>query len=162
MLKGYKILAVVFLILGIASIIFIQNGIAENGDFESRQAIIKSLKGSVKIKKAGTERWITANRGMKLSQNDTIKTDSNSRAELVFPSKKDESGVQIYKNTEVTIQQLITNKKTGEEGTVLDVAVGKILVKAAKLKGESKFEVATPTSIVGVRGTEFEVTVSAP
>ena len=52
-----------------------------------------------------------------------------------------------------------TDPKTGNKMTLLDLAVGKVLVHAAKLKGGSRFEVRTPTAISGVRGTVFEVEV---
>ena len=45
------------------------------------------------------------------------------------------------------------------ESTLLNVDEGSILIKAQKLVGDSKFQVKTPTSIVGIRGTVFEVSV---
>ena len=56
--------------------------------------------------------------------------------------------------------------KKDEEGrvqtTLLDLAIGKILISAEKLDTpDSKFEVKTPTSVVGVRGTAFSVEVEA-
>ena len=46
------------------------------------------------------------------------------------------------------------------DNTLLVVGIGSVLVKADKLVGASKFEVKTPTSIIGIRGTIFEVYVS--
>ena len=43
--------------------------------------------------------------------------------------------------------------------TELQIAIGGVLVKAEKLKRESDFEVVSPSSIVGIRGTMFEVSV---
>jgi hypothetical protein len=51
------------------------------------------------------------------------------------------------------------NKITGDKTTLLDLAIGKVLVQTQKLQGDSKFEVRTPTALTGVRGTIFEVTV---
>ena len=52
------------------------------------------------------------------------------------------------------------NKGTSQ--TLLDLAVGKILIRVDKLhKKGDKFEIKTPTSIVGVRGTVFGVEVEA-
>ena len=58
--------------------------------------------------------------------------------------------------------ELIGNKEEGTQKTLLDLAIGKILIRAKKLHSEEeKFEVKTPTTIVGVRGTTFAVEVEA-
>lgn len=48
---------------------------------------------------------------------------------------------------------------TKDKTTLIDLALGKLLVKVEALKGSSKFEVRTPTAQTGVRGTEFEIAV---
>ncbi len=163
MLKKYGVLLLLFLLTG--TVFIISPALAEEAILAEgltfRQATIKTLEGSVKIKKKDAEVWVVAYEGMILNQDDIIKTDADSSVDIVLPTEGEESTVRIYKKAEVAIQQLVKNEITGEENTVLNVAIGKILIKAAKLKGESRFEVVTPTSVVGVRGTEFEVTVSA-
>ena len=52
-----------------------------------------------------------------------------------------------------------TESKTGDKTTLLDLALGKVLVHVEKLQGKSKFEVRTPTALTGVRGTTFTVEV---
>ena len=68
----------------------------------------------------------------------------------------------MAENSQLMLRELKKDKRTGTENTLLDLAVGKILVKAQKLRDpDSKFEVKTPTSVVGVRGTNFSVQVEA-
>ena len=56
----------------------------------------------------------------------------------------------------------MVDPKADTSKTLLDLAMGEILIKAQKVHGEkSQFEVKTPTSIVGVRGTTFNVKVEA-
>ena len=56
----------------------------------------------------------------------------------------------------------LKDDQAGTQNTLFDLSLGEILIKAKKLHSEkSKFEVKTPTSIVGVRGTTFSVTVEA-
>ena len=48
---------------------------------------------------------------------------------------------------------------SGDKNTMIDVALGKVKVYADKLRGKSKFEVNTPTAVLAIRGTIFEVKV---
>ena len=69
--------------------------------------------------------------------------------------------VEMSPNSELTFAELVKDDATGTQKTLLDLAIGQILIKAAKLNtAESKFEVKTPTSVVGVRGTKFAVRVA--
>ena len=47
-----------------------------------------------------------------------------------------------------------------KDDTKLELDIGSILVKAEALQGDSEFHVRTPNSIVGIRGTKFEVNVT--
>ena len=68
--------------------------------------------------------------------------------------------VEIQANSQLLISELVMDASKGTEKTLLDLSVGKILIKAEELHDkDSKFEVQTPTSIVGVRGTTFAVEV---
>ncbi|MEI7751999.1 MAG: FecR domain-containing protein, partial [Candidatus Omnitrophota bacterium] len=67
--------------------------------------------------------------------------------------------VEIKEGSLFRIQKAETDGLTGDRTTILDLAIGKILVKVEALKGNSKFEVKTPTALTGVRGTLFEVAV---
>jgi hypothetical protein len=57
------------------------------------------------------------------------------------------------------INKAETDPVMGDKTTILDLAIGKVMVHVEKLKGNSRFEVRTPTALTGVRGTTFEVTV---
>ncbi|MBI4711294.1 MAG: FecR domain-containing protein, partial [Candidatus Omnitrophica bacterium] len=67
--------------------------------------------------------------------------------------------IEIKGGSLFRIQKAETDPVTGDKTTLLDLALGKIVVDVEKLKGNSKFEVRTPTALSGVRGTTFEVTV---
>ena len=69
--------------------------------------------------------------------------------------------MRLKENTTLTLDILKENTATKKKVTVLDVSIGKILIQAEKLKDGSRFEVKTPTSVVGVRGTKFSVKVEA-
>ncbi|MBN1688101.1 MAG: FecR domain-containing protein, partial [Candidatus Omnitrophica bacterium] len=67
--------------------------------------------------------------------------------------------IELKPKSRLKMTTLEMDAITGEKITLLDLAIGKVLVHASKLQGESKFEVRTPTSTTGVRGTVFEVSV---
>lgn len=144
-----KVTAVLIVVLSLSSL-----GIAEE---MGRSAKITDLNGDVQIKKSKDESWTAVAKGVMVDEGQIIKTGSSSSAVLTID---DSTKVEIEQNTQIMISELIGNAKKNTEKTLLDLAVGKVLIKAQKLSNqESKFEVKTPTSIVGVRGTVFSVEV---
>lgn len=63
-------------------------------------------------------------------------------------------------NTEVTFDQMYFDNATELSDTLLNLTIGKILVTSEDLTPGSDYNVQTPTSLVGIRGTMFEVEVS--
>lgn len=127
----------------------------------SRDVEIISLEGTASIKRADEGEWIEASPGDILRPGDMLRTDPMSTLELNFDGSGQTAVVKVSENAELTFGTLSLDKTSGVKDTILDLAIGSILIKASKLEAESKFEVNTPTSIVGVRGTTFEVRVSA-
>jgi len=123
-----------------------------------RQAKIINVKGDVIVKKSGQESWIPAKIDMIMTQGDVIKTGNESNALLDLGGS---GTAEINPNSQLSLAQ-IAQDTTGNKKTLLDLAVGEVFIKAEKLRTtEEKFEVKTPTSIVGVRGTKFSVKVEA-
>lgn len=126
-----------------------------------RIAAIKEINGEVEVK-IGKENWISAKTGTVLSQGDFIRTKANSSVLLDLDGTGKTASVQLKPNSQLKLSELSMNAQDDTQTTLLDLALGEILIKAQKLHSEkSKFEVKTPTSIVGVRGTTFSVTVEA-
>ena len=127
----------------------------------SRVATVIELKGAVEIK-TPKEAWKPVGVGMVLREKDIIRTKANSLAVLNLDGLGETATVEVKENSQLKLAELIQNKKAATQTTLLDLALGEILIKAKKLHSEkSKFEVKTPTSIVGVRGTTFSVAVEA-
>jgi len=137
---------------------FINNAFA---DEIKRDAKIAEIKGSAQVKAVGGN-WVPAQVGMVLAQGYILKTAANSKAVLKLNGSGETATVVVNPDSQLLLSELLADKAKGTEKTLLDLAVGKILIKAQKLHGpDSKFEVKTPTSVVGVRGTSFSVEVSA-
>ena len=127
---------------------------------EKRTAKIISLDGKAQVKRTGAASWEPAEVGMMLAEGDIIKTKNGSWALVNVNGKGQVATIEVKENSQLLFSELIIDKAKKSEKTLLDLAVGEILIKAQKVHGqESKFEVKTPTSIVGVRGTTFAVKV---
>ena len=102
--------------------------------------------------------WKAATDGMMILPGDEVKTAAKNSVEVLMDGGKI-GHVEIKEGSLFRIQQAESDPTTGAKTTILDLAIGKILVKVEALKGNGKFEVRTPTALTGVRGTIFEVTV---
>jgi len=152
-MKIIKLLCIAGLIFGLCS-----SALAEQA---KRIATIAEVNGTVEVK-IGKQNWVPAKVGIELNQGDFIRTRKDSFALLNLDGQAQTATVEVKENSQMRLAELIENQKEGTQTTLLDLALGEILIQAKKLHSEkSRFEVKTPTSIVGVRGTTFSVTVEA-
>lgn len=124
------------------------------------QAKVAQITGDAQYKKAGTSDWIKLETDMVLTQGDSIKTADESEVVMELTGAAKTAEIVVRKNSEFIFKTFQHDPELKEDTTLLDVSLGAVLVRAEKLVGASKFEVKTPTSIVGIRGTTFEVRVA--
>lgn len=122
----------------------------------AREIVVKNITGTVEYQKGGEGDWIKATNDLVLAESDIVRTGDKSSCDVVFKGQSD-AGVEMRPNSILEFTTVADAK--GSDDTELDLMLGSVLVKAEKLKGESSFKVRTPNSIVGIRGTEFEVKV---
>ena len=137
--------------------------LASTGSAEDakRTAKIIAIDGIVEVRPVGRT-WVAAEVGMELNEGDVIKTAADSTAVLNLNGEGETATVDISEGSQLKIPELTGDKEKGTQKTLLDLAIGKILIRAQKLHSEEeRFEVKTPTTIVGVRGTTFAVEVEA-
>ena len=125
---------------------------------EVRRAVIDEIKGVVDVRIGGGD-WRTAELGMMLYEKDEIRTARGAFAKLFLDNRGATGQIEIEEDSLLRINTIQIDPATGDKITYLDLAIGKVLVQAEKLQGDSKFEVRTPNASAGVRGTVFEVTV---
>lgn len=129
---------------------------AKCAEKELPTAFIGDMHGNVEIWLSGDDDWRKAEKGLVLEEGDKIKTGSNSEAVLQWANGHK---LKVYALSVLNIDQL--SAKGSNENTGLNVESGKIFAKANKLKSEkSSFQVATPTAVAGVRGTQFMIEVA--
>ncbi len=136
-------------------------GLAVSGAAERVENIsVVGLGGKVEAMRQGEREWIPVTLGMRLAAGDHIRTGARSYADLDFSGAAQAAVVRIGPKSSMKIDTYIASEKIENRKIKLDLAIGEILVKVNKVKDESQFQVHTPTSVVGVRGTAFEVRVS--
>jgi len=124
-----------------------------------RDATIVEVKGDVQYLSANQTDWKTARKNLLLKKNDSIRTVAGASAVLAVDSVAEGSTIKVGPNTQVKIADLALDENTGVESTLLDLAIGNILIDTNPTQG-SQFKVKTPTAIVGARGTSFKVNVN--
>jgi hypothetical protein len=96
--------------------------------------------------------------GMGVENYDLVRTDRTGYAEVEVDSPRSAPAiVRISPNTSFYFE---IDKIGRDDTTTLGMVTGSLSVKVAKLSGRQSFEVATETALMGVRGTDFGVTIS--
>lgn len=93
--------------------------------------------------------------GDRLSENDAVRTGPDGAATLQL---SDDSLLSISPNSSLTLQRLRTFKGTGLTDSMIDMKGGSVESEVAPQKtGVGRFEVRTPITVTGVRGTNLRV-----
>lgn len=110
-----------------------------------------SVEGNVDVTSPGKEAR-PANIGDPLNVGDIIRTKSKAKCEVAFP---DGSILRLAENSRLRVNDFVQEK--GERNATLDLFRGKIqnvvMAVTGAASGQSKYEIHTPTAVVGVRGT---------
>jgi hypothetical protein len=114
-----------------------------------QQTDVVYIEGIVDLKLADGER-MEALIGDYLERGDTIITDRGSQAEL---EQANGSLIKIAEDTIFTLQEIELN---GEKRSVLSTTLGAVAFKFNRMTGKEPL-IATPGTVAGVRGTEFQV-----
>ena len=152
-MKIYRFLSVVTLLLLLVS--------AGSSEEIKRTATVASFHGEVMVKNPGPGTWTAVKVGDVLGEGSFIKTGTAAEAILNVDDGKT-AVVDLGEKSLASFATLVKDSSSGMKKTLLDLAIGQVLIRAEKLDTpDSKFEVKTPTSVVGVRGTKFSVKVEA-
>ncbi|WFD10527.1 Ig-like domain-containing protein [Tepidibacter hydrothermalis] len=143
--KGLLLMTIIFCLLG--SAVYAQDAL--------RNAEIIDFNGKVKIMKSGGEKAFKPSKKMKLNQGDRIITGEKSWVKVKIDKNKE---LKVLESSYVSISELTESIDSNTNKTKLNLVGGRAWVNInKKLNTGSKFEVKTPTAIMGVRGTKFYV-----
>ena len=119
---------------------------------QDRLGSITSVSGTVEVKRTKDTEWTKAELNMPVYFGDQVKTLEDGNITITF---RDESLMTVQPNTHVALNTIISPLE--KRNSVL-LFFGRIWNKARrKIVQMRGYEVQTPTAVLGVRGTEFEV-----
>ena len=118
---------------------------------EESYGLLMIVKGQVQVAKAKAQP-AGAKVGSKVYPQDTIITGKDSRAKIVM---SDRNIINVLPETKIRIDQYINDTK--EKNVRLSLLEGKVRTNVEQKydNNENKFEIKTPSAVVGVRGTQF-------
>jgi len=120
-------------------------------------ASISLLVGKVEVRKAGKHDWAFARQGQQLLNNDMLRSNASSRAELKY---SDGSTLVVRENSQVLLNATVTGERSRLQSKYVTTFFGAVyfVVKEAMPK-TFVHRVYTPTAVVSIRGTSFAVEV---
>ena len=119
--------------------------------FSVYAAKIVYVKGRVEVQPSSANIWQRAKKGTEINIGDSIRTARHSEAQVLLDESK-KSFIDIAEQTLVII-----NSTSAGRINKLDLSHGKIFASVDKLQAGGVFEVSTPSSVAGVRGTSWSV-----
>lgn len=110
--------------------------------------------GKAFVKRVGTE--IQLKEGDKIYENDMIRTEGTSKIKIYF---NDDSVLTLGENTTLSLEEYKLSLIDDKRSVVLNLIRGRLRAIIGKIfSGEgSIYNIKTPTSITGVRGTHFYI-----
>ncbi|MBW1715560.1 MAG: FecR domain-containing protein [Deltaproteobacteria bacterium] len=132
----------------IISLVFAQVCFAK----ERQLGYVSSRTGDVKVRRAKKTVWTPVELSMPVYFGDHIRTWENSRVTITLV---DRSSLEIHSNTHIALNTIVSPVE--KKNSVL-LFFGRIWNKVRKTIVQMKgYEVQTPTAVLGVRGTEFDI-----
>ncbi|MCP4669439.1 MAG: FecR domain-containing protein [Deltaproteobacteria bacterium] len=119
-----------------------------------KAGVIHALTGHVVVVHKATGEAYFGGKGDRIFENDSLNTLADSRCRITLLTK---DVVTMAPDTVVSVDTFLDRKKEGKKTSIFSMAKGMAKFHALRLfrYRESKFNVKTPTAVVGVRGTEF-------
>ncbi len=130
--------------------------ISKTGNVSIMKGAVAKVSGIVKIIPKGASEGRDANINDIVGEGDRIETGENGYIEIRLDNN---NAINLKPNTKLSIIRLLLNPSTKEFENIFEVTIGSVKARIEGLKGNSKFEVKTPTAVCGARGTIIYVTV---
>ena len=125
----------------------------------AQAAALAEVSGVVEVMPVGSDTWLPAVPGSRVTIGDRIRTGTSSVATLAF---FDGSVTILAAETELTVSQLSARRDGHDKAIVLHQWVGRTYNRVQRLlDAASSFEIETPTAVTAVRGTVFAVEVES-
>ena len=140
-----KIILLLGLILILTTILF--------ANISKDVAIVLKSKGTVRVKKSTTNKWLDGKRGRRLDSDDLVRTSKNSLAAVMFTD--DKTLLKVRESSTLVIKGKREKKSISKR---IFCSVGKFWLKATKQKKELVIE--TPSGVAAVKGSAALFTIT--
>jgi hypothetical protein len=114
------------------------------------------VEGKVDLHKKGGPDAIPCKVELGAEEQDAVKTEALSRAQLQF---LDASTLTVAPLSYVTIESYMFDSRKGERGALSQVTRGLVHLIVNPMAGKKEFLIKTRTAVMGVRGTDFYVLI---
>lgn len=118
----------------------------EGATLADHRACVYHLEGEVKVLKSGSEKWVPLQKGDFLSQGDQVRTGAHSTVEIYFD--------EFYLNSTRLEANTIAEFRSIEP-TDIYLTDGSVYSSLEGLMEGTTYQIATPTAVASVRGTQF-------
>jgi hypothetical protein len=114
-------------------------------------------KGSTEISRKSGETFNEVDKDFDVESYDTVRT-KNGRTSIQFV---DETRVDVTENSKLVIDEFVYDPNTSTGTLALKASFGTVRYASGQIAKNSKqnVKISTPTAVVGVRGTDFSLTV---
>ncbi len=120
-------------------------------------AKVKFMLGTVELMRKGKTNWQKVRFHERIYEGDRLRTALNSRVELLMP---DGSVIKINENSMFDVKEIKTPQKEHSDRLSFTLWVGSLFAKFQKIVEQRQArEIETPSAVVAVRGTEFDLQV---
>lgn len=109
-----------------------------------RTAKVSYVEGMAEVRSLGEKEWNPVKVGIILNEKDIVRTSTGSWLLINLNGDEKTATVEVSEGSQLMIAELVKDEEKGTQKTLLDLAIGEILIKAQKIdSAESKFEVKT-------------------
>jgi hypothetical protein len=116
----------------------------------NKAGIISALEGTVEVQPRGQLIYNAAQLNQFLYAGNRIRTKDDGWVEITMDNA---NVITLKENSDLLIEKFVQNLESQEYENILEMNLGKLRAKVEKLKGNSVFEIHTPTAVAAARGT---------
>jgi hypothetical protein len=125
-----------------------------------QEASIISVSGKAEVKFARDNKWVEASISAVLREGDIVRTKNNSSVMISVRDGANGSMIDLSENSQLMFLEFTQDDRLGTRNTILDLSLGEVAIKSKNSdNAKNKFEVKTPTSMVGVQKGDAFFTV---
>ncbi len=156
-MKRIKLILVCGLVLALTGLTTL---VVAGGGPREMKATVRSVVGNVTYQVDGVGPFLPLKVNMDLNQNTVLKSGPGASAYLQVNGYT--STVKLTDNTTVTLAKMMATGAGADADSTTNLKLdgGTILGKVKKLSANSDYSVTVPNGTAGIRGTDFQVTVT--